>query len=138
MLVDGLVSAATSVVGCTTMSFADLALSIHVNGLGSALSTFGRTEIVPTADRLDEIVKGVVTGVITERATFLIDAVTTGLVGPTVVAKTAVRLTSVPKIFQKVVAGAWVPAEGVRNAVLTANPTINDTRANLDMKLITI
>jgi hypothetical protein len=113
------------------MSFADLALSIHANGLDSTLSTFRVAEILPAADRLDEIVKEVVTGFKTDGAAFLMVEVTTGLVAPAVVANTVVRLTSVPKIFQKVLAGAGVVADGVRNAVLAANPTIKDIRANL-------
>jgi hypothetical protein len=76
--------------------------------------------------------------VITERATFLMDVATAGLVGPTVVVKMTVRLTSVPKIFQKLLAGTGVAAEGVRNAVLATNPTTKDTRANLEIKIVTI
>jgi hypothetical protein len=113
------------------MSFADLALSIHANGLESTLSTFEVAEILPAADGLDKTVKEVVTGFKTERATFLTVVATMGLVAPAVVANTAVRLASVPKILQKVLAGAGVVLDGVRNAVLAANPTINDIRANL-------
>ena len=114
----------------TITSFADLARSIHANGFDSRVC--GIVEILSAPDAgVEEIVKEVAAGFRIEMATFLTAVVTVGLVTPAVVANTVVRLTSLPKIFQKVLAGAGVVADGTRNAVFAANPTISDMKANL-------